>query len=360
MSGVSVHVNGRVLSGWHSARVERSLEGNAGTFEVQAVNLPLSRGGDVAAPVWSSVDVRLDGVQVLRGLVDVLRIRRGADAAGVTIAGRSLPGQLADCAAVTDPGQWRGRTVAQLAAILAGEYGIEVVSEVPAGEPIPRHRTLTGETVYRAIERLARSRALLVTDDGLGRVVLTRAGASRAAVALELPGNVIELEVALDGQERFSEYVCKGQRVGDDQDFAGSVSAVRDSAVDAAVPLRRVMTIRAEGALSKGQARARAQWEASQRLARATSVSCAVRGWTQGDGGPLWEPNQLVRVRSLADAIDGEFLIVSVVYTQTHEERRTSLTLAPPAAFELQDPPVARAAGGARGLWKELDDVGRS
>ncbi|UVO19116.1 hypothetical protein KN217_05230 [Stutzerimonas stutzeri] len=96
--------------------------------------------------------------------------------------------------------------------------------------------------MFESIDRLITQKALLATEDGEGQQILTRAGRLRAGTALDTGMNILTGSASLDFKERFSEYICKGQRAGNDQGFG---AAVVQSA--ASVTRRRVIELRAEG-----------------------------------------------------------------------------------------------------------------
>ncbi|WP_010512384.1 Mu P family protein [Komagataeibacter europaeus] len=59
------------------------------------------------------------------------------------------------------------------------------------------------------IEKLSRQRGVLVTSDGVGGIVLTQAGSTRAPGRLALPGNVYRMESRVSARGRV--FGCVGQ-----------------------------------------------------------------------------------------------------------------------------------------------------
>ena len=78
----------------------------------------------------------------------------------------------------------------QIASDIAGEYGVQVRAQVDTGAPFLDFQLQQGETAFAAIERMARLRAVLVTDDEDGSLVITRAGKNGASTALVLGQNI--------------------------------------------------------------------------------------------------------------------------------------------------------------------------
>jgi prophage tail gpP-like protein len=345
---VRLVADGREFAGWQEITIDASLEAIARSFRVAArARWPRELHAFRVRP-GSAVKVYVGGDLVITGWIDKLEASFDATSHTIAVTGRSRTSDLVDCSAVNDPGHWRARTALQIATDLAAPYGVEVLEDVNVGEPIPRFALSDGETVGAALQRLAALRSLLVTDDALGRVRLTRAGSTRAAVALVVGENVVEGSSSVDVSGRFTEYRCKSQRIGDDQDF-GAVLQTSQGADDGGDLGRvRILEISAEGGEDAARARQRAEWEAATRYGQSIGASYNVRGWRQGAAGALWAPNQIVTVRDDLGGIRGDLLVVDVSLTVGGNGTRAALTLAPPEGFELLAPAAPRRRGGAK------------
>lgn len=351
---VSLRVAGRDHAGWTRVRVARSLEQAASSFELAFT--PREPGGTRPGRIrpGSTCEVRLGRDRVITGVVDTVRIRVDARSIEMVATGRSRTADLVDCSAVATGGQWRGQKIERIAQILADTYEVAVVTGegVDTGPVIPSHVLQDGENVHASIERMARLRALLVTDDHLGRLVLTRASTTLSDTALEIPGNVEALEVLADASQVYSEYRCRGQRAGSDHDFGAPIAHATGTATDAGLGRTRILVVTAEGQADAARCAERARWEAAARLGRSLEVVATVSGWRRGDG-TLWQTNELVRVRADVAGIDGELLVAGVTYDLDEAGSRTTLALAPPAAYEPQAA-VTSKARKASTIWAEL------
>ena len=74
--------------------------------------------------------VRIGQDLVLTGYVFATPISYDANQITRGMAGRSKPADLVDSAAINQPGQWSGQSMQAIVQALAGEYGIQVVSQV--------------------------------------------------------------------------------------------------------------------------------------------------------------------------------------------------------------------------------------
>lgn len=357
MTAVRLRIGERDYAAWTAVRVTRGIERAAGDFSVTASAdrpeaVPRVRvvPGDLCA-------VYLGDDRVITGYVDDVVVRRTGEEASLEVTGRSKTADLVDCSAVHATGRWKGATAARIASDLAAYYEIGVVAAVDVGAPLTRFALELGETVFDAVERLARQRSLLVTDDETGRLVLTRAGASRAATALEHPGNVLELSVRTSAAACYSDYICRGQVSGNDQVNGTAATGAHGTVSDPAVTRQRTLILQAEGQADSQRCRERAAWEAQTRAGRSLAVEVVVAGFHDG-AGALWRPNQIVQVASEYAGLDGELLVTECSYTRGSDGARTQLTLAPVEAFALLAPaavPAGLKSGRAASQrWAEL------
>ena len=351
-----LRVNGRNFGGWQSIEITRSIEQAASSFTFVATARYPGEVNPVRIRPGDACEVLIGSERVITGYVDSVAPRLSADAHSVTVAGRSRTADLVDCSAAPDktsPKRWKARRIEQIAAELAAPYAVQVVAAVATGSALPRHAVERGETVFECIERMARLRQLLVCDDAAGRLVLTRAGSTRAAVAIEEGVNLLGGEAKADASAVFSTYIAKGQRVGDDQDFGDAVAQITGEAADPAVTRKRVLLVNVENGGSSAAAKARAAWEAATRLGKSLEATLTVQGWRQRPGGPLWAPNLITAVSAPSLALSGDLLITDVTLRLSDAGTLAELRLAPADAYK-PEPPKPTSRGGGSGLWKEI------
>lgn len=354
-----LHIGGRVYEGWTGVTVTRTIEDAASAFSLDATIRYPGSGNPVQILPGATCRVSLDDLDVITGYIGAIGVQTDSDGSAVTIAGRSKTGDLVDCSPTWKGGVWTRRTISQIASDLCAPFGIEVVT-LAESDPIPSVRVQTGETVFDLLDRLARLRGLLLTDDAAGRLVITRGGLTSARGGLTLPGNVLESSVALDVSKRFSDYICRGQTVGDDQGSGTTVSAVSGSAKDAIVERHRPLIVTPPTAVDRAGARAFAAWEASTRAGKSISYNCKVVGWRQweSDDAPLWTPNEVVRVQDTSCGVDAKMLLTGVTFSLDEQGTFTELQLAPQAGFELVGPlsrPKFASPQKGIAIWSELE-----
>ncbi|EGB1515850.1 baseplate protein [Salmonella enterica subsp. enterica serovar Adelaide] len=335
---VTLRTDGRLFTGWTSVSVTRSIESVAGYFEL-GVNVPPGTDLSGLAP-GKAFTLEIDGQIVCTGYIDSRRRQMTADSMKITVAGRDKTADLIDCAAVYSGGQWKNRTLEQIARDLSAPYGVTVrweLSDKESSAAFPGFTLDHSETVYEALVRASRARGVLMTSNAAGELVFSRA-ASTATDELVLGENLLTLDFEEDFRDRFSEYTVKGYArangaEGDDID-AKSIVSRKGTATDSDVTRYRPMIIIADSKITAKDAQARALREQRRRLAKSITFEAEIDGWTRKDG-QLWMPNLLVTVDASKYAIKTTELLVSKVNLILNDQDglKTRVSLAPREGF---------------------------
>jgi len=339
-SPLTLSVAGEVFGGWKSARVRTSIENLAGGFTVTASERwPASNGGTSGRRIRTGdrVTLAIGGAPVVTGAIDAVRVRYADDTHELEFSGRDATGDLVDCSADHDPGEWRGLKLEQIAQILADPFGVKVRVSGNTGKPFEYFRLTDGETVGAALERLCRHRGLLRVADGIGGLALTRAGTSRAPAAIVLGQNALEASGEFDDSQRFSQYRVKGQHPMVDLQAAEQVVSPSAIVRDRGMGRHRPLTVIAEEPGSEDQYATRATWEANMRYGKSRRASYTLAGWSAA--GVLWRPNAIVHVRDPFVGIDEDMLIVGVDFSLDEQGSRTQISVARKEAFDLRPMP---------------------
>lgn len=429
MPELRLELGGQVFSDWTSARVQRGLSEIAGSFELEYDDqlrmqsvLPRaeargspsrSRDGSpgmglIAIQPLMEARILLDGELVLLGWVEDVEFELSGEQVRARLAGRDRTGFLVECSANPEgPAEYKGLTALEIASKLCAPFGIGVRAEVEVGAPLRDFGIALGESVMSAIDKAAKQRALLVTSDGVGGLVLTRSGNRRAPASLAIPGNAVSAGARLSSRDRFSDYWVKGQTrpsrggrraaldgtaapstaraggiaahsrraVASPGPLDGAASPVGQSppaatatatnhaaivstghATDPAIaPYRpKVFSVRSQSGDAPNQLLA--EWRMRIARGRSTQNRWTVAGWRDGAEDRLWRPNELVSIAAgQGDPYDA--LIAEVHYTQDDRQgSRTELVVVGREAYDLEPLPdqhrrheAARGANVARG-----------
>ena len=362
MDDLELLVNGVNYAGWTSLGVTRAMDAAATAFTVTLTER-WEGGRNQAAQVepWpilpgDACEVRLGGTPMVVGYVDIFRPSFSANDHSINVQGRDKVGDLIDCSAVHSPDEWRNIDLLRFAQALAKPFGVTVVADVDVGAPFSVCKLQQGETAFKAIERYARQRRVLLMPNGAGGLLITRAGTRRAQVGLVQGENIKSADGSIDHSQRFRNYLVKGQ-AGYSPDSDGETESHIEGAVtDSGIKRYRPMLLVAETGGTAAGLNERATWEANSRIGKSAGASIMVQGWRQLPGGPLWEPGLLVSVRSPWLRMDGEMIIRQVTYERGENGTTTKLDIVSPQAFAPEPPDGKEAKKGKvakRNIWAE-------
>ena len=367
---------GREFSGWESISVVRNLNAAAGSWT-------LTVSDRLPWPLLPSdrIQIRMAGKLVLTGSVDAIEASSGSGEHRVRVSGRDLTAILIDSSALNDPGEWFDIGLVDLATELCDPFGIRLSTDLGAiglGElaNFDHFKLQPGESAWNAIERACRLRAVLAHATEKGELKLVQGGLSGAADESLIegpyegydprdarPGNLLRTQIRYSHADRYNLYVVRGQRSGDDSGWGEDIALSEGRAFDPEISEERMLLVLAEGQVTFSSAADRAQWEATQRAAKSSTVTCQLAGWRQNAHpfAALWSVNLRVSVQVPSLQLDAGMLIEQVQFTRSlREGTRTSLRLVRSDAFEAKPvvdqsaQPFSDLLGGEEvGFWDE-------
>ena len=165
---VALEIGGLGYTGWTEIVIERSIDAMVGGFD-----LTLSAKEKTGAEDWPIEDgaacrVLLGGEVLITGYVDVAARFIGPDNRGLQVRGRDKAADLVDCSAIHTPGSWSGQKLEAIARALAEPFGVPVEIVGDTGAAFGKFALQQGETVFSAIDRMARYRGLVAWSAGDG------------------------------------------------------------------------------------------------------------------------------------------------------------------------------------------------
>jgi prophage tail gpP-like protein len=346
---VALIVGGLIYRGWRSMKCSIGLDAAAAEISIELAER--WAGAEDAAQIARSIRpgaefaLTLEGDEVVKGYLDSLEVSYDASNHTLTVRGRELTADLVDCAATLDgPYEWANIGLEEAARRIAEPFGIEVRAEADLGKPFPRFSIQPGEAAWECLARAARERAVIATGDGLGTLILTRAGeGGEAAGALRLggkDGNILRANGSFDVAERHNLVVVRGQAQG-----AASASQGEARAQDEDILRHRPKVILAEGQGEGVTFQDRADHEVRVAAGKSRRVRYTVPGW-RGSSGNLWMPNTKVWVEDAFLELERELLISNVVFSLTEQGTVTELQVAPVDAYALLPEPGREGGGG--------------
>ncbi|SIQ23770.1 Mu-like prophage tail protein gpP [Rhizobium sp. RU35A] len=367
---ISLEIDGQRVDQWTAATVTRDLKDFCGSFDFtfrdrrrSGQALPYASFGPLLKlKPGPAVVIRIGRLPILKGYIETVEPEIEDGRASVRIAGRDVTGDLIDCAAMLDAAEFRDVSFEEAAARIVRPYGIGVRTEVDTGDPFPRYAIDLAETAFSAIEKGARARQLLVVSDGVGGIVVTRTGKTRAPAPIRQPGNVLAARGVFTHAARHSQTVVRGQAEGAASKrgaarldtTAEPIDAGSRSSGDGSATERERRGVTATGratddeisryrpivhlARSKADAKAaqtEADWRSRTARAAAEEFTVTVRGHTVD--GAVWTVNQLADCAIAYVDIDRELLISRVAYSEDEQRGATTeITLCSPEAFDAE------------------------
>lgn len=366
----TVKIANVVFSQLISGRVGRDLQNVAGTFNLLLVDEGSIRNALIAqigqpsqsAPIKAGdpITIAIDNEIVLVGWIEQPHFHWSADKIECHVTGRDKTGDLVECAALPNgPTEFKGVDLLHVANVVCAKFGITPRAEVDIGAPFDRLSLHKHMTAMAFLESGARQRSVLLTSDGVGGLLLTRGGATRAPAALAIGENVQEVDVEYDWTKRFSDYF-----VMQDTALKRSATAALDHT---AAPLADGASSPIPAAKSAAEATAIGtmghatdpeitRWRPTVRLTRSQSgmstvqeqaewmcrvakgsslpVRMTVLDYRAGSKNTLWRPNQVTPLWDPYSGLDRDMLIAGVEFEYDEQGERTHLRVVGTSAYD--------------------------
>lgn len=199
---------------------------------------------------------------------------------------------------------------------------------------VPVHRIVPGQSAFREIEELARSRGVLLYDNEKGEILLAKRPAGRHDGGLALGVNILEAQAHLTGRYRHNPVIVRGQA---STGSGGGALRPEAEVVNSGLGRRRPKVILFEGEPTMETLKGRAEQEIRRREGRAKSATCSVSGW-RDKTGKIWSSNHLVHLQNRLIFVDQDMLINRVTLDQNEGGTRATLELIDPQAMNGEDP----------------------
>ena len=339
-------VAGRQYSGWTSVTLRRVYGGACSDFEFTAAE-PLDTGttdfSNWRITPGDQCSITLAGILAFTGYVFVRQGSFNAGQHGLMVTGRSLTADAVDSSAPVNGGQYKGYTFQALASALANQAGVNLIvngSSPDLSRVFPQFSIAYGETIFQAVERLARLRGLHITDDAKGNWIADVFDPKAATSGQLVEGkNLLEARASIDGSRSFSIVNIVGQRPGDDQTNgtpSRDVSATLTNS-NARATRRSIMIMEEPG--SPQDAVTRANHETAYNATDLVDCHCVVQGW-QSAPGTLWNTGQNYAVKSPMLDLDRTLAARQVIYRQSEAGSRTEIDLCTPESLAFSSTPI--------------------
>lgn len=357
---IELEVNGQPYSNFLGAVCENRLDALTNVFSFEATStedLPLPfTGGEPCR-------VLVDGEPVLTGSIEIVGVNYSSQQHTIRIQGRGKTGDLLDSTldSISDI-----RPPINLKALIERviqELGldIQVIVNTPT-EDFNEAEDLAGpdigENAFAFIEKYARKRQVLLTEDGDGNIVITQSSGESINSPLQNVlgspnNNILAGSVSYDYTGRYNKYKFASAQnpiplVNAGETDLTSLVNQGGGVQDPASRVGRQLVLVAEAPYSNAQCDTRAEWEANIRKTRSRVYSVDLDGFRNAQGD-LWESNKIVSIVDQFAGINSQMLINSVTFTYNNSDGSlTTLALVERNSYTLtlEEPQVDKTGTG--------------
>lgn len=342
-TNVSVAVGGQNWTAWVDASVQYGAEQAARHFSLTSTD------GQTFANRWdfmpgTPVKVSEGGVILVTGIIDKMTPSYSADAHSIAISGRSNSKDTIDSSVEHDTGEFRDKTILDIANAL-DKQGVGFSSNLSTSDmpKIPYFRINPHETVFEAIDRIARKQQLLLIGQADGGILIDKGGSTSVNAPLIEGQNIECASACFDESKKHSKYTCKGQKT------KGSSKAdlqMMADAKDSSIKRNRPKTFSHESEVDQSDLQKRADNHRDRQFGESISACIKVRDWRDANG-LAYKENSLIPVYSPMLKIQMAMIIAGVHCTKGEHGSFTELTLKHPKALGSK----ANAGSGADAAW---------
>lgn len=336
-------IDGTPHRGWTRASIGRSIERGPHQFDLTLTDNWSGRSTVSPRSVRAGMPVQayINDDLVLSGYIDDVDPQYDKENHTLRARGRSKLGDLVDCS--TEGRTFDSQSLLQICTALCQPFGISVSvdsSAKDAANQVFKGKQYTldlGEAIWDFLEELARIRAVLLTSDSNGNLVITRAGIGRADIALELGKNIEMASGTFSSRELFSDYIVTAQQPSTPQLQLEGVDNSQPKARVKAGGRFRPLVISNDNPGDIAACQMRAEWQRNVHEGRAAGVVYTVTGWRQTPGGRLWAPNELIHVNDDWMGWNDERLIVETrINLDAETGSNTEIRVMPKGAFAVE------------------------
>lgn len=278
---------------------------------------------------YAPARVYIGGALIISGYLYSVGSSISDNGTTMSLAGFSRTADIID-STLRPPYEENNISLKQRAQKLVQHHGIKAVFETNTGGPFDRVTASESDTIFNHLNKLARERGVLISSTAQGNLLFTEADTKSAPVATLEEGQppIRNFNAEFNGRKRFNTY-----RAINTTPFGNNEGIARDKKV----PRSRIRTFRVRESLA-GEIQAAARWERSKTVADALTIPLPVVGWLDPRGN-LWKPNTKITVISPSIHVPNgfDFLIRSVEFSETENEKSAILNIVPPQVYTKEE-----------------------
>lgn len=341
----TIEVGGTKYEDWQTISVEVAYPGvhRTAVFTVSEGNPPAKTRRARQISTGDECTVSLGGKLILTGYVVSRQTFADGNNHAVLIEAYGKPSDAVRTSVIKEKGQWRDKTIVDIAKEVYGAQDINVVTKGKTDnmnikfEDVQLHQ---GESPFHLVERLARARMVWIGDDKDGNLVLDGGTQTYDGPSLTEGENIQWLRVSIRDVELMKEINVYGQSYANDdkwgREASESKAKISDDRVKRNKPFKLFLERPGSPKTLQKDVQIRAQFEKAWRASTAIEAEVGVQGWFKPGGGDLWEagPQEPVRLNTAMGMVNQLLLIQKVVFKQDDQQgTMTILTMVDPLSF---------------------------
>ena len=351
---ISIFTDGVSYTMFSDMVVSKSIGELSGVFNF-TTSSPNATMADGVFPfkVGQFVEVEVDGFTEISGYVDAISTSHSAKNHSIKIVGRDLTADIIDSTIGGGAEFGANLTLLSITKKILKGAGINMEVRDETGQPNVFKTVKAakfGENVFEFLNKLAKSKQVLVTTDGLGALVYksvvpkpyNEIGLFNVVGATDI-NNIKSASFTLNNAERFRHYNCYSstnisttKQSKDAQVKIEASTVSQGSFEDTNVRDGRTYNFVHTSAEDDTECAKRAKWEANLRKVDAFSYSCVVAGHSYAET-LLYELNRLIILVDEYADFANELLIDSISWSYSLSSGSTTkLGLVLPDAYQVK------------------------
>lgn len=311
--------SGGVFDDWESVWVQRTWGDAFHQFRFRCAERS-SRGVQEKFKPNDLIQVKLAGELAINGLILVRQVGYESASHAVQIQGVSTTWPAAR-ANIIKKFNYQGKTFLEIADELLKDTDPKVKHSEKGkidSRPFDDHMELIpGESIWSALERLARQRNILMTCDPEGNFIFVGEKQKSSSIGKLIEGvNIKKMQFIASTSDQWSDFILYNQTRGSDDKKFRAASEQGAKAKGRSPFYSPKLTLNEHPVREPEEVMKRADTEALWTEGHEITAVVTVLGWTPEQGGKLWQEGDSVYIQSPMCPLDQEMSIQSVTFTQ--------------------------------------------
>ena len=343
-------VNGIDFQDWESVFVQLRWGDPYAYFRFTSVEREPPSINSTQADVWyqdpqfmpgAQCLIRLGGVPVIKGYIEVRQVAYDASRHGIELQGKSLTAPVAVSSVNTKSGSFDGMTWKQVADKVVAPHGVQVI---PIGTlnsiPFDKLQNQPGEAIWDFLERIARPRGIILGSDSFGNFLAIGDHSFPVINTQLIEGqNIKAMQCIFTKEHVYNQYDITAQSAASNDNAFTAASEIHCSWGGTGPKGSLLLTPSEQPIKSIQECIDRAKNEALWHEGPQIEATVTVQGWFR-DQSNLWWPGENVFVYSPMCPLNMMMKIQNVTFTQDNNSgTQTQLFLKQPWALKDNAPP---------------------